>query len=76
MHVPYLWISLYKFSLQATIYHHGSLCIQVIILPLATIAKTLYCNDSKITDFEMIDTKNSSTTHVAMYQVITSEPVG
>ena len=29
--------------------------------------KTLYCNDSKITEFKMIDTKNSSTAYVAIY---------
>ena len=33
--------------------------------------KTFYCNDSKITKFEMIDTKNSSTAYVVMYELIT-----
>ena len=33
--------------------------------------KTLYCNDSKITKFEMIETKNSSTAYVVMYELIT-----
>ena len=28
--------------------------------------KTFYCNDSKITKFELIDTKNSSTDYVVM----------
>ena len=30
-----------------------------------------YCNDSKITEFEMIDTKNSSTAYVVMDKLIT-----
>ena len=32
---------------------------------------TLYCNDSKITELEMIDIKNSSTAYVEMYKSIT-----
>ena len=32
--------------------------------------KTFYCNDSKITEFEMIDTKNSSTAYVVMYYIM------
>ena len=32
---------------------------------------TFYCNDSKIMEFEMIDTKNSSTAYVVMYKLIT-----
>ena len=46
--------------------------VLVIILPLSTVAKkTFYGNDSKITEFEMIDTKNSSTAYVVMYTLIT-----
>ena len=33
------------------------LCILVSILPLSTVAKQLFCNDSEITECEMIDTK-------------------
>ena len=33
--------------------------------------RTFYCNDSKITEFEMIDTKNSSTAYVVMYKLTT-----
>ena len=47
------------------------LCILAIILPLSTVAKQIYCNDSKITDFEMIDTKNSYIAYVLLYQLIT-----
>ena len=47
---------LHKFSLQAIIDHHGPSTYSI-ILPLSTATKTFYCNDSKITEFEMIDTK-------------------
>ena len=33
--------------------------------------RTFYWNDSKITEFEMIDTKNPSTAYVVMYELIT-----
>ena len=33
--------------------------------------KTLCYNDSKITEFERIDNKNSSTAYVVMYKLIT-----
>ena len=47
----------HKFSLQATIDHHRT-CILVIILPLSTVAnKPFYYNDSNITGFDIIDTK-------------------
>ena len=43
-----------------------------IILPLLTVAKKkFYWNDSKIMEFEIIDTKNSSTARVVMYKFIT-----
>ena len=47
------------------------LCILAIILPLSTVAKILYRNDSTITEFHMIDTKNASTANVVMYELIT-----
>ena len=33
--------------------------------------RTFYGDNSKITEFEMIDTKNSSTAYVVMYKLIT-----
>ena len=33
--------------------------------------QTFYRNDSKITEFEMIDTENSSTAYIVMYKFIT-----
>ena len=41
------------------------------MLHVSTVAKTYYCNDSKITEFDMIDAKNSSTAHVVLYKLIT-----
>ena len=31
----------------------------------------MYCNDSNITEFQTIDTKNSSTAYVVMHKFIT-----
>ena len=49
------------------IYH---LHILASILPLSIVVKTLYGNDSKITEFEMIDTNSSSTAYMVMYKLI------
>ena len=51
-------LGLHKFCLQANTDHHGpsnNLCIRVIVivLPLSTVTKTFYFNDSKIREFEM-----------------------
>ena len=61
----------HKFSLQVTIDHHGRLYILAIIVPLSTVAKAFYDNDSKTTEFEMIGTKNASTAHAVMHPLIT-----
>ena len=55
-------LDLHKFSLQATIDHQGPSkysdhCTNFIIC----CKKPFYCSDSQIAEFEMIDTKNSST---------------
>ena len=63
--------SLHKFSLEATIDHHDHLCILIIILHLSTVTKTFYCKDNKITEFKIIDTKNSSTAYLVMHKLIT-----
>ena len=64
--------SLHKFSLQATIDHHGpSMYSDHYTASINFCKKAFYCNDNKITEFEMIDTKNSSTAYVLMYQLIT-----
>ena len=46
------------------------LYITVIILHLSIAAKTFYCNDNKITEFEIIYSKNSSTAYVILYELI------
>ena len=57
----------HKLSLRATI---DLLCMLTIILPLSTVAKKpFYCNAA--IEFEMIDTKNSSTAIVEIYELIT-----
>ena len=33
--------------------------------------RTFYCNDNKITEFDMINKKNSSTAYVVIYKLIT-----
>ena len=61
-------LGLHKFSLQATIDHHGPSMYS----GHHTDVKIFYRNDSKITEFEMIDTKKSSAAYVViMYKSIT-----
>ena len=62
---------IHKFNLQANIDHHGPSMYSGHYTAAISCCKTFYCNDSKITEFEMIDTKNSSTAYVAMYKLIT-----
>ena len=63
---------LHKFSLQATIDHHGpSMYSGDYTASINSCKRTFYCNDSKITEFEMIDIKNSSTAYVVKYKLIT-----
>ena len=67
-----LVIGLHKFSLQATINHHGpSMYSGHYNASINCCKRTFYCNDSKITEFEMIDTKTSSNAYVVMYKLIT-----
>ena len=48
----------------------GHLYIPVTVLHLSIVAKTFYCIDNKITEFEIIDSKNSSTAYVILYELI------
>ena len=61
---------LHKFSLQATIDHHRPSIYSGHYAASINCCKTIYCNDSKIAEFEMIDTKNSSTAYEVMYKLI------
>ena len=58
-------LGLHKFSLQATIDHHGPSMYSGHHTAFMNCCKrAFYCNDSKITEFKTIDTKNSSTAYV------------
>ena len=49
----------------------GRLYIPVIILHLSIVAKKpFYCNDHTITEFGIIDSKNSSNAYVILYELI------
>ena len=62
----------HKFSLQATIDHHGpSIYSGHYTTSVNCCNRTFYCNDNKITEFDMINTKNSSTAYVVIYKLIT-----
>ena len=61
-------LGLHKFSLQATIDHHRpSMYSGHYTASINCCKRTFYCNDSKITEFEMIDTQNSSAAYVVMH---------
>ena len=65
-------LGLHKFKLQATIGHHGQYMYSGHYTASINCCKrTFYCNDSKITELELIDTKNSSTAYAVMYKLIT-----
>ena len=58
-------------TLQATIHHHGPSTYSGHYATSINCCKTFYCNDSKITEVEMIDTKKSSPLYVVTYEFIT-----
>ena len=61
----------HKFSLRATIDHHGpTMHSGHYTASVNCCKKTFYCNDIKITEFDMIETKNSSTAYVLLYEFI------
>ena len=63
---------LHKFSLQATIDHHGpSMYSDHYTAFINCCKKTFCCNDSKIKEFEMSDTKDSPIAYLVMYKLIT-----
>ena len=73
---PYLWIR--PLDLVPLHLAYGLLWIimgrqyiPVIILYLSIVAKknTFYCNDHTITEFGIIDNKNSSTAYVILYEL-------
>ena len=57
-----------RFYCSVSVY---AICLLTIILPLSTVVKYILFDDSKIREFEIIDTKISSTGYVVMYKLIT-----
>ena len=68
---PYLWIrplDMVPFSLRATINHHGpSIRSGHYTASINCCEKTFFCNDHTITEFGIIDNKNSTTAYVILY---------
>ena len=64
-------LGLHKFSLEAPIDHHEPFIYSGHYTTSINVAKTVYCNDSKIVEFELTDSKNSSTAYVAIYKLTT-----
>ena len=65
-------LGLQKFSLPATIDHHGtSMYSGHYTASINCCKRPFNCNDGKIMEFDTIDTKNSSTAYVVMYKLIT-----
>ena len=63
-------LSSLKFSLRATIDYHGSSIHSGHNTASVTSCKKVYCNDHTITEFGIIDSENSSTGYVILYQLI------
>ena len=60
-----------KFSLQATIDHHGpSIHYGHYTASINSCKKKCHCNDHTITEFGIIDSKNSSTAYVILLKLI------
>ena len=65
----------YKFSLQVTIDHHGnSLHCGHYTASVNCCGKTFYCNDNRITECDIINTRNSSTAFILQYKLIEERP--
>ena len=60
-----------KFSLRATRDHHGpSIHSGHYTASINCGKKNFYCNDNTITEFEIIDSKHSSTAYVILYELV------
>ena len=59
-----------KFSLRATINHHGPSIHSGHYNASINCCKAFYCNDHTITEFRIIDSKNSSNAYVILYELI------
>ena len=66
-----VWLGPLKFSLRTTIDHHGpSIHSGHHAASINCCNETLYCNDNKITEFGIIDSKYYSTAYVILQELI------
>ena len=67
----YIKLGPYKFSLQASVDHHGySLNSGHYTASINCCGKTFHCNDNKITECNITDTYNSSTAYILLYKLM------
>ena len=60
-----------KFSLQASVDHHGySMISGHYTASINCCGKTFHCNDNKITECNITDTYNSSTAYILLYKLM------
>ena len=64
-------LGLNKFSLQATIDHHGQSMYSSRYTTSINSCKNIPLQRQQNTEFEMIISRNASTTHVVLYKLIT-----
>ena len=67
----YIKLGPYTFSLQASVDHHGySINSGHYTASINCCGKTFHCNDNKITECNITNTYNSSTTYILLYKLI------
>ena len=67
----YIELGPYKFSLQASVDHHGhSMNSGHYTASINCCGKTFHCNDNKITECNITDTYNSSTAYILLYKLM------
>ena len=67
----YIELGPYKFSLQASVDHHGySMSSGHYTASINCCGKTFHCNDNKITECNITDTYNSSTAYILLYKLM------
>ena len=67
----YIKLGPYKFSLQASVDHHGcSMNSGHYTASINCCGKSFHCNDNKITECNVTDTYNSSTAYILLYKLM------
>ena len=67
----YIELGPYKFSLQASVDHHGySMNSGHYTASINCCGKTFHCNDNKINECNITDTYNSSTAYILLYKLM------